>query len=301
MATDYVDAGVAVDNSALSHLTGSAPPVVKGVTYDRILNARSEPHNWLTYYGAYDGQRYSRSTRSTRRTSSGSLRSGSSRGSSACTRASRRTRSRPPPSSSTGSCSSRARTGLGLALDPGTEDLLWQYRHAIPFDVSSLLRQREPRGRRGPGHGLRRHAELAHHRARRRDREEGLGPDLRRRARRRERDGRPAHREGHGDRRQPGGEFGNRGHSDASSSRRASASGGRTWCRSRGAGSETWPDDGEAWQRRRATAGSTNLMHPNPTSTSSDVRDRESGARLRWGVPRGTDLRTLRFGRGDRR
>ena len=33
--------------------------MTKGVTYERILNARSEPQNWLTYYGAYDGQRYS--------------------------------------------------------------------------------------------------------------------------------------------------------------------------------------------------------------------------------------------------
>src|SRR3954454_14718786 len=60
MATDYVDAGQAISNSSLSVLVGSAPPVAKGVTYDRILNARSgEPHNWLTYYGGYDGQRYS--------------------------------------------------------------------------------------------------------------------------------------------------------------------------------------------------------------------------------------------------
>ena len=40
-------------------IVGKAPPVAKGVTYERILNARDEPHNWLTYYGAYDGQRYS--------------------------------------------------------------------------------------------------------------------------------------------------------------------------------------------------------------------------------------------------
>jgi alcohol dehydrogenase (cytochrome c) len=38
---------------------GQAPPVADNVTFDRILNARTEPHNWLTYYGAYDGQRYS--------------------------------------------------------------------------------------------------------------------------------------------------------------------------------------------------------------------------------------------------
>ena len=58
-ATDYVDAGRAVDQAALTFVTGSAPPVARNVTYERILRARSEPHNWLTYYGAYDGQRYS--------------------------------------------------------------------------------------------------------------------------------------------------------------------------------------------------------------------------------------------------
>jgi alcohol dehydrogenase (cytochrome c) len=38
---------------------GSAPPVARTVTFDRIRNARSEPQNWLTYYGSYNGQRYS--------------------------------------------------------------------------------------------------------------------------------------------------------------------------------------------------------------------------------------------------
>ena len=59
MATEYIDAGTAVSYQSLSADIGSAPPVVKGVTYERILNAREEPQNWLTYYGAYDGQRYS--------------------------------------------------------------------------------------------------------------------------------------------------------------------------------------------------------------------------------------------------
>lgn len=45
--------------AALSDAPGHAPPVAKDVTFERLLNARSEPHNWLTYYGAYDGQRYS--------------------------------------------------------------------------------------------------------------------------------------------------------------------------------------------------------------------------------------------------
>lgn len=38
---------------------GSAPNVAAGVTGERIARARSEPQNWLTYYGAYDGQRFS--------------------------------------------------------------------------------------------------------------------------------------------------------------------------------------------------------------------------------------------------
>src|SRR5919202_530266 len=59
MATDYVDAGQAFAYSTLSTSVGKAPAVAKGLTSDRILNARSEPQNWLTYYGAYDGQRYS--------------------------------------------------------------------------------------------------------------------------------------------------------------------------------------------------------------------------------------------------
>ena len=59
MATEYVDAGAAIPYATLSTSVGKAPPVTKGLTHERILNARDEPHNWLTYYGAYDGQRYS--------------------------------------------------------------------------------------------------------------------------------------------------------------------------------------------------------------------------------------------------
>ena len=44
---------------SLSGLKGSAPPVAQTMSFERIVKARSEPHNWLTYYGAYDGWRYS--------------------------------------------------------------------------------------------------------------------------------------------------------------------------------------------------------------------------------------------------
>ena len=42
-----------------ARLPHRAPPVAAGVTADRIARARSEPHNWLTYHGAYDAQRFS--------------------------------------------------------------------------------------------------------------------------------------------------------------------------------------------------------------------------------------------------
>ena len=44
MATEeYVDAGTAVPYAALSMSAGKAPPVAKGVNFERILNARDEP------------------------------------------------------------------------------------------------------------------------------------------------------------------------------------------------------------------------------------------------------------------
>jgi alcohol dehydrogenase (cytochrome c) len=35
-----------------------APDVASRVTAERLVNARAEPQNWLTYYGTYDGQRF---------------------------------------------------------------------------------------------------------------------------------------------------------------------------------------------------------------------------------------------------
>ena len=66
----------------------------------------------------------------------------------------------------------------------------------------AVLRQRQPRRRRGRGQGLHDHPERPHHRPGRRDRQEGLGPALRRCPGRRERDGRAPGRQGHGHRRQ---------------------------------------------------------------------------------------------------
>jgi len=39
--------------------TATAPVVPGGVTYERLLHAKSEPHNWLMYWGDYQGTHYS--------------------------------------------------------------------------------------------------------------------------------------------------------------------------------------------------------------------------------------------------
>ncbi len=39
--------------------TASAPPVPGGVTYERLRTAPTEPHNWLMYWGDYQGTHYS--------------------------------------------------------------------------------------------------------------------------------------------------------------------------------------------------------------------------------------------------
>ena len=137
MAVEYVDAVQAVANSSLSGIIGKAPPVTKGLTYERILNARSEPHNWLTYYGAYDGQRYSPldqiNTENVKRLTpawafqcgSVGLHSGKSTYSFEAS-----------PLVVDGIMFVSGWDGWVWALDAKDGSLLWQYRHAIPYDVS---------------------------------------------------------------------------------------------------------------------------------------------------------------------
>ena len=38
--------------------TAAAPPLPGGVTYERLLNPKAEPHNWLMYWGDYQGTHY---------------------------------------------------------------------------------------------------------------------------------------------------------------------------------------------------------------------------------------------------
>ena len=137
MATEYVDAGTAIPYQTLSADVGSAPPVTKGVTYERILKAREEPHNWLTYYGAYDGQRYSPLDQINAsnvkdlkpewvyQIGSMGLHSGAS---TYAWEAS--------PIVVDGTMFVSAWDGMCFALDAATGHELWRYKHASPFDIS---------------------------------------------------------------------------------------------------------------------------------------------------------------------
>jgi alcohol dehydrogenase (cytochrome c) len=140
MTVEYVDAGEAIDQGLLSGKTPGgeiAPPVVADVTYERILDARSEPENWLTYYGAYNGQRYSPldqiNSENVKRllpawvfqAGSSGIIAGASTYSFEAT-----------PIVVGGIMFVSGWDGWVWALDAKTGKEIWRYKHAIPFDVS---------------------------------------------------------------------------------------------------------------------------------------------------------------------
>jgi alcohol dehydrogenase (cytochrome c) len=140
MTVEYVDAGEAIDQGLLSGKTPGgeiAPPVVADVTYERILDARSEPENWLTYYGAYNGQRYSPldqiNAENVKRlvpawvfqAGSSGIIAGASTYSFEAT-----------PIVVGGIMFLSGWDGWVWALDAKTGKEIWRYKHAIPFDVS---------------------------------------------------------------------------------------------------------------------------------------------------------------------
>ncbi len=117
-------------------LEGRAPSVVQGATYERLAKARAEPQNWLTYYGAYDGQRYSALDQ---------IHSGNVKDlavawvfqhpplglvSTPVTYAFEAT-----PIVVDGVLFMTGPDGYVWALDAANGKLLWQYHHAIPLDV----------------------------------------------------------------------------------------------------------------------------------------------------------------------
>jgi alcohol dehydrogenase (cytochrome c) len=135
--TDYVDAGQAIPLTSLSDVKGSAPQVAQSVNHERILEARSEPQNWLTYYGTYDGQRYSTLDQINKenvkrlapawvfQAGSVGMHSGASTYSFEAS-----------PLVVDGVMYVSGPDGKVWALDAKTGQELWRYKHASPYDVS---------------------------------------------------------------------------------------------------------------------------------------------------------------------
>jgi alcohol dehydrogenase (cytochrome c) len=140
MTVEYVDAGEAIDQGKLSgKLPGNevAPDVVAGVDYERIANARSEPENWLTYYGAYDGQRYSAldqiNTENVKRIGPAWV---FQAGSSGIIAGASTYSFEAAPIVVDGVMFLAGWDGWVWALDAKTGTEIWRYKHAVPFDVS---------------------------------------------------------------------------------------------------------------------------------------------------------------------
>ncbi len=140
MTVEYVDAGEAVDQGILSGKTAGgdiAPPVVRDVTYERILDARSEPENWLTYYGAYNGQRYSPldqiNTENVKRIGPAWI---FQAGTSGLIAGASTYSFEAAPIVVDGIMFLSGWDGWVWALDAKSGIEIWRYKHAVPFDVS---------------------------------------------------------------------------------------------------------------------------------------------------------------------
>jgi alcohol dehydrogenase (cytochrome c) len=119
-----------------AEVPGAAPPVALRVTAERLAAARAEPQNWLTYYGAYDGHRYS-GLDQVRRDNVKRL-------------AVAWTFQRPPlgliaappayafeatPIVVDGVMYVTGPDGMVWALDAASGKTLWEYHHAVPLDT----------------------------------------------------------------------------------------------------------------------------------------------------------------------
>jgi alcohol dehydrogenase (cytochrome c) len=117
-------------------MRGRAPAVAQTVTYQRLLNARSEPQNWLTYYGTYDGQRFSTlnqiNTENVRSLRPAWVFRFSAFG---LTQTPATYTLEAAPIVVDGVMYLSGFDGHVWALDAATGDGLWQYKHATPLDI----------------------------------------------------------------------------------------------------------------------------------------------------------------------
>ncbi|MEU4674985.1 PQQ-dependent dehydrogenase, methanol/ethanol family [Amycolatopsis sp. NPDC023774] len=137
MTLEYVDAGKAFNHSKLSNLPHSAPDVTRGINYERILDARNESQNWITYYGAYDGKRHSLldqiNVDNVKNLKVAWIHQASATGMIASTSTYAFEAS---PLVVDGVMFVTGWDGWLWALDARTGEQLWRYKHAIPIDVT---------------------------------------------------------------------------------------------------------------------------------------------------------------------
>lgn len=114
----------------------SAPAVADAVTGERLVRARSEPQNWLTYYGAYDGQRFS----SLAQINAGNVASLKTAwvfqaAPIGLIAAPNSFSLEAAPIVVDGVMYLSGWDGYVWAIDAATGEELWRYRHAVPFDT----------------------------------------------------------------------------------------------------------------------------------------------------------------------
>ncbi|WHZ25874.1 MAG: Quino(hemo)protein alcohol dehydrogenase, PQQ-dependent [Nitrospira sp.] len=133
---DYPMADGSRPLGSLSNAKGSAPPVAHDVTSARIAGARSEPHNWLTYYGAYDGWRYSPLNQITRENVTGLRPAWVFQSGQIGLTANPATYAfESSPLVVDGVMFLSGWDGYVWALDAETGQELWRYKHEIPLDT----------------------------------------------------------------------------------------------------------------------------------------------------------------------
>ena len=141
MTVEYVDAGEAIDQGLLSGKTagrrGRAAGGARTSTTSASSTPASEPQNWLTYYGAYDGQRYSPldqiNTENVKRIGPAWV---FQAGSSGIIAGASTYSFEAAPIVVDGIMFLSGWDGWVWALDAKTGTEIWRYKHAVPFDVS---------------------------------------------------------------------------------------------------------------------------------------------------------------------
>ncbi|MGQ0561503.1 MAG: PQQ-dependent dehydrogenase, methanol/ethanol family [Gemmatimonadota bacterium] len=117
-------------------LRGSAPPVLEGLTFERLVQAGSAPADWLTYHGTYDGHRYSALDQINRENVRDLRVAWAFQFGMVGLIANPATYAfEATPLVVDGVLFVSGPAGYVWALDGATGEMLWQYQHPVPLDV----------------------------------------------------------------------------------------------------------------------------------------------------------------------